>query len=324
MKAGRPNLPFTAALTILSAWAINSFQDVLIKSLGGAYPFHEMQAIRCLVAVPVLIATLLWREPLCALWRHGAGSGLRRGLIYAVASLCFYLTIIAMPFAEAVAIYFTMPLIIAVLAGPMLGEAVPAYRWVAAGVGFSGVLVMLRPGMDVFEPAAAIGILSALLFAIGHLTTRRLGTTRSAAVLAVHQNAMYILTAGALASVLGWGSLELGGHPSLSYLTRAWVMPTPLDALLMLGIGLSTGLLFLLFTLAYRLADSSFVAPFEYSAMLWAVLLGWLVLGEVPDLLALCGIGLILAAGLFMLLMDRYMTVVRPSLAARRGTARPG
>ena len=90
----------------------------------------------------------------------------------------------------------------------------------------------------------------------------------------------------------------------------------------MVGTGLSTGLLMVLFTLAYRLAPSSFVAPFEYSSMFWAVLFSYLILGDVPDRTAMTGIALIVGAGLFMLLMDRYITTARPSTIAERGTER--
>jgi S-adenosylmethionine uptake transporter len=166
-----------------------------------------------------------------------------------------------------------------------------------------------------------LGILCALLYAIGHLMTRRLGPGISTSVLAVHQNAMYLATAGAIALVFGWGGLEVGGqHPSLVYISRPWVWPTLGDALFIMLIGVSTGLLMVLFTLAYRLADSSFVAPFEYSAMFWAVLASYLILGEMPDATAFAGIGLIVGAGLFMLLMDRYMNAKRPSEPARCGT----
>lgn len=317
-----PNRPLAAVLTVMSAAAITSVQDVSIKGISGDYPFHEMQTIRCASAMLVVVPVLLWGEPLKALWQFGWPRILGRGLLYAIASVCFYLTAAAMPFPEAVALYYTMPLLVAALAGPVLGERVPLYRWIAVGGGFAGILVMMRPGSGVFEPAALIGVTCATLYAIGHLITRSFVAGISTAVIAVHQNAMYLATAIAIALVFGWGGLEVSGHPSLVYLTRPWVWPTTPDLLLMAGVGLSTGLLMVLFTLAYRLAPSSFVAPFEYSSMFWAVLFSYLILGDVPDRTAMTGIALIVGAGLFMLLMDRYMTVARPSTIAERGTER--
>ncbi len=322
MSAGA-NRPLAAVLTIMSAGAITAVQDVFIKWISGDYPFHQMQTIRCLAAMPIVIFALLWREPLHSLWQAGWPRIMGRGLIYGVASVCFYVTATAMPFAEAVALYFTMPLLIAALAGPVLGERVALHRWIAVVAGFAGIVVLLRPGSGVLEPAAGVGLLCATLYAAGHLMTRKLVAGISSTVMAVHQCAMYVAVAGAIALVFGWGGLELGGHPSLVYVTRPWVWLPLEDLLFVMFIGASTGLLMVLFTLAYRLADSSFVAPFEYSTMFWAILASYLILGEVPDATTFTGIGLIMGAGLFMLFMDRYMGGKRPSDAVRRGPERP-
>ncbi len=239
----------------MSAGAITSVQDVLIKGISGDYPFHQMQTIRCLAAMPIVIAALLWREPMTALWQAGWKRIMGRGLVYALASVCFYVTATAMPFAEAVALYFTMPLLIAALAGPVLGERVALHRWIAVVAGFSGTVVLLRPGSGVFEPAALVGLLCATLYATGHLMTRKLVAGISSAVMAVHQCAMYVAIAGAISLVFGWGGLEMGGHPSLVYITRPWVWLPIEDLLFVMLIGASTGLLMVLFTLAYRLAE---------------------------------------------------------------------
>ncbi|MEZ5926020.1 MAG: DMT family transporter [Hyphomicrobiaceae bacterium] len=316
----RPDRSVVAVLTILSAAAITSVQDVLIKWISGDYPFHQMQAIRCLAAMPIVVFALLWNEPIQRLWAEGWRQSLGRGLIYAIASVCFYLTATAMPFAEAVAIYFTMPLLVAALAGRVLGEWVPVHRWVAVVLGFAGILVMLRPGFRVFEPAALVGLLCALLYAVGHLLTRRMGLQVSTSVLAVHQNVMYLASAILISLVFGWGGFEMTSHPSLAYVSRPWVWPSLEDALFIMFLGASTGLLMVLFTLAYRLADSSFVAPFEYSAMFWAVVTSYVILGEFADLMSFIGMAMIVGAGLFMLVMDRYMGARRPSEPAIRGS----
>ena len=151
------NRPMAAVLTVLSAGAITSVQDVLIKWISGDYPFHQMQTIRCLAAMPIVIFAMLWCEPMGALWRTGWPLVVARGLVYGLASVCFYVTATAMPFAEAVALYFTMPLLIAALAGPVLGEHVGWHRWIAVLAGFSGIVVLQRPGSGVFEPAALVG-----------------------------------------------------------------------------------------------------------------------------------------------------------------------
>ena len=305
----------TAALAIGSAACITSIQDVLIKWISGEYPFHQMQTIRCIAAMPIILVFLLWDDDMRALLTPRWALVSLRSLTYATASVLFYLAAAAMPFPEAVALYFTMPVLVALLAGPVLGEKVRWHIWGAALIGFAGVVVMVKPGSAVFNWSSLVGIGSATLSAFGHMMTRPLGRTIRAAPLAVHQNLGYIAIAGILAAVFGSGDLHVTGQPSIDYLTRGWVMPALDDLLFIMFLGSSTGLLMVLITLAYRLADSSFVAPFEYTAMFWAVLFSFIVFGDWPTLEAFIGIGLIAGSGLFMLAIDGYVLARPPTEA---------
>ena len=294
-----------AVLVICTACLITTTQDSVIKWISGAYPFHEMQTIRCGAAL-VCVAIYALRE-------GGVGSlagahlpmALLRGLLLAMASALFYLTAAAMPYPEAVALYFTMPLWVAVLARPLLGEPVSPARLMTAGAGFVGVALILRPGSALFEPAALLGLGAALCYALGNLLTRPLSRSIGAAPLAFWQNVMYLAVALALSGLFGTGAHHVTGHLSLDYLTRGWLWPTPGDFWLIVALGVSTGLLMVLFTLAYRLAASSFVAPFEYSAMFWAVLLSYAIWGQGPDPMAYAGIALIVGSGLLLAARER-------------------
>lgn len=306
MTKARHDRKLAAFFTVLAAVGISSSQDTFIKYISGNYPFHEMQTIRCGVSMLVPLVYVAVTEGLGALavrnWRLLS----LRGFIFALASITFYLTAAAMSLPEAVALYFTMPLFVALLAGPFLGERVTLPRLLAVLLGFAGVIVMQRPGAGVFEPAALVGLSGSLFYAIGNMLTRPLGGTISAGVMGAYQSLFYFVTAAALALWFGPGGHEMTGHPSLVYLSRGWVMPATPDLALMLGLGVATGFLYILYSLAYRLADSSFVAPFEYTAMIWAIGLSFLVFGTLPDRYAVAGIAIIVAAGLFMLLADRY------------------
>lgn len=299
--AARPNHRTGAALAIGAASFISTLHDTIMKWMSGSYPFHQVQTIRCGIALICVglyavyvgnarsIRTQHW--PLAAL----------RGLLLGSASTLFYLAAVAMPLPEAVALYFTMPLFVAALAGPFLGERVSLERWLAVGVGFAGVATILRPGTSLFGPAALLALVAALLYAIGNAVTRPLSVKLAAAPLAFWQNAMYVAIALALSAAFGTGGLHTDRHVSLDYLTRGWVIPSTPDLVLMIGLGLATGLLMVLFTTAYHLAETSFVAPFEYSTMLWAVLFSFLVWRQLPDATALFGILLIAGSGLFLL-----------------------
>lgn len=325
--AGRPDRPLAAILVVCAAACLASGQDALIKHVSGDYPFHEMQMIRCLTALPVCIGFLLWTEGRGGLralavprWRELS----LRGLLLAIASMLFYLTAAAMPFPEAIALYFSMPLWIAALSGPLLGERVRWHQWAAVVAGFAGVLILLRPGSAIFEPAALIGLLSALLAGLGQILTRRLGPIAGSGVQAVYQDLYYLLVAGLLTGLFGAGGLQSDVHVSLAYLTRPWVTPTWQELVLIGGLGLTTGALMIMYTAAYRLADASLVAPFEYTTILWATLFSYMLWGTVLGTAALTGIGLIVGAGLFMLAADRYIVDKGRRRVTEAGTEQPG
>ena len=293
-----------AVATMLAACIITALQDSTIKWMSGSYPFHEMQTIRCGVALLCVFGFVVWQGGLTALKAPRMPLVIFRGLLLGIASVLFYLCAAAMPYPEAVALYFTMPLLVAGLASPLMGERVPLYRWIAVGIGFCGVLVILRPGSALFEPAAFFALAAAAFYAVGNLLTRPLSGRVGLGALAFWQNFMYVAVAVVLSLAFGDGTHRMTGHVSLDYLTRGWIMPTLPDLALIVVLGISTGSLMVLYTLAYRLAESSFVAPFEYSAMLWAVLVSFLIWHQWPEPWALLGIALISAGGLFLFATD--------------------
>ena len=292
-------------LAIGAACLVTSAQDSTLKWLSGSYPFPEMQTIRCGTALACVGAYAVAVGGAGSLATPRFGLVLLRGLLLAMASALFYVAVAAMPYPEAVALYFTMPLLVALLAGPLLGERVPLYRWGAVLAGFVGVAIILRPGSALFEPAALVALASALCYALGNVLTRPLSATVPAAPLAFWQNVMYVALALLLSAVFGSGSLHMTSHVSLDYLTRGWLWPTGPDLALIMLLGISTGLLMVLFTLAYRLADASFVAPFEYSMIVWAILFSFLIWREWPAATALAGMALIVASGLYLAARDR-------------------
>ena len=297
----RPDHRTQAALTICAASFVTSAQDTTIKWLSTSYPFHEMQTIRCGTALACVTLFALREGGLRSLGVAQLPLVLLRGGLLGVASMLFYLAAAAMPYPEAVALYFTMPLLVTALAG-LWGERVPMLRWLTVLAGFAGVVVILRPGTALFEPAALLALTAALLYAFGNVLTRPLADKIAAAPLAFWQNVLYLAVALALSAAFGTGTHHVTGHVSLDYLTRGWIVPSTSDLALIVALGVSTGLLMVLYTAAYRLAASSFVAPFEYTAMVWAVLFSLLFWRQLPGATAFIGILLIIGSGLFLLL----------------------
>ena len=296
-----------ATMFVLGAVGLASTQDAVVKYMSSGYPAYETLLLRCIGSVPVIVFML---------WREGKGWSiatpllplvLLRAAILSAAYLSFVLSIAAMPIANAVAIYFTMPFFVAGLAGPLLHERVRPHRWAAIVAGFLGVLIMVRPGAGVFEPAAVLALLSAMGYAVGQMLGRPLSQKVAPIIIATWQNFVYAGLAiglGLLFNLVDFGTFT---HPSLVFLSRPWVWPGAFDATLLLGHGVLAGCAMIMFINAYRLAETNFVAPFEYSAMIWAVGFGLVLFGDFPDLYTWIGAAIVIAAGILMILRDRQL-----------------
>ena len=293
---------------ILAGVGLASTQDAIVKSISGGYPVYEALMLRCIGSIPIL-GIFVWREKALGELLAPPALGLIfvRGLILVLAYLCFVLAIAAIPIANAVAIYFTMPFFVAGLAGPLLGERVRLHRWLAIIAGFIGVLIMVRPGAGVFEPASIFALLSALGYAVGQMIGRPLSQQVSPVVIAVWQNLIYFAIGLALALAFNLAFAPDFEHPSLVFLTRALVMPTLPDLLLMLFSGVLAAFGMMLFVNAYKYGEANFVAPFEYSSMIWAVFFGIALFNDFPDPLTWTGAAIVIAAGLLMVWRDRQL-----------------
>lgn len=278
-----------------------SLQDAIIKRVSGGYALTEVVFIRSCVAAPILLA-LVHRE---SGWRTIFSSALGlltlRALIMFGAYTAYYMAFPALPLADAVALYFTVPLFVMALAGPFLGERTHWGVWLAVLLGFAGVMVMLQPGSGLFEPAALLSLLAAALYGMAMLMARKFGDTLSASVMAFYQNAVFLVGAGLAAIVLHGLGVVSAEHPSLSFLVRPWVMPSLTDGLLIAACGVVATVGIMLLTNAYRVARASTVTPFEYTGILWAPLWGFLFFSEVPRATTLAGAAVIVVAGLLAL-----------------------
>ncbi|WP_162918716.1 DMT family transporter [Taklimakanibacter deserti] len=307
-----------AVLYACGAVGIASCGDAVVKWLSGSYAVHQILVIRCLIGIPILAFIVHRNASLRSLLGPGTGLSLMRAAIMSSAYLAFILSIAAMPLADSVAIYFVMPLFVAVIAGPMLGERVRVHRWIAIIGGFIGVMIMINPGSGVLEPAALLALYSAIGYAVSQTLARRIVRTVPPATMAFHTNAVYLAVAVSLALIFTFLDMGAVQHKSLAFLARPWQWPPLLDFAAMLLLGATVAIAMVLFAMAYKSAESSFVAPFEYSAMFWAAALGFLAFGDVPSLRTLWGGAIVLLAGLFMLWADRRIDRQQQSLPSRK------
>jgi drug/metabolite transporter (DMT)-like permease len=292
-----------AAVELSVGIAIFSVQDVILKWLSGAYPVHEALAIRSAVAMPILF------------WMVRRAGGLRaadaswkvltaRGALLLVSYGGYYMALAALPLASAVALWFTAPLFVTAMSGAITGEPPTPHQWGAVVVGFGGVLVIVRPGGGLFHWSAALPILAALGYAMAQLVARRLGGGTGGSAMAFHQNLVYGVGAIVVALVVRPFASVATSDRSMAFLLRGWVVPSSRDLLLLALCGPIAAFGTTLLSNAYRAAGSR-MAPFEYSAMLSAIVWGYVVFGDRPDAIALGGAAIIVASGSYAITRAR-------------------
>ena len=280
--------------------------DTITKYLSAEYPIHEISLIRYSTTLPIGLG-FAWS----ALRQNKSGvhewkTLFLRGFFIAFANVMFMIAAATISLADGVAIFFTMPFFVAGIVPFLIGERVPFYRWIAISIGFAGVLVMTRPGSSVFQPEALFAIGCAFFYGLGQVLTRKLDRAIPLAIISFWQSGVYTLFY-VVVTLLAYGfNVGASGNKSLDFLTRLWIMPTGFDVVLMILAGLLTSLQLPLAVFAYKNAEASFVAPFEYTAMIWAVGWGYLIFGDRPDMPTVLGAAIVVLAGIYMLRRDQY------------------
>ena len=292
---------FLAVAWLVAGVFTFSLQDVVIKTVSGSYPVHQVIFFRCIAALPFIMY-------LC----HKAG-GVRtiisprwralsfRSIFLLISYTSYFLAFPVMKLADVNGLYATVPLFVTALAGPILGEQIPPVRWGAVLIGFIGALIMVRPGSSVFEFASLLPILSAFAYAMAQVLARRIGLADSAAVMSFYQNLLYLAAAAGLATLItAWGG-EFHGHRSLEFLLRQWAMPDLRDFLLIVACGPIAAIGMTMLGQAYRLAEANLVTSLEYTGLIWSTTWGFLIWGEVPGINSAIGASLIVLAGLSLI-----------------------
>lgn len=287
---------FAAAGTL-----IFSINDMAIKFLSGGYALHQVILIRALVAMSFILVVIHVSE---RGWSQIAtsrpGTHLLRVGIVMVSNVTFFVGLAAMPLADAVAVAYVSPIVVTLLSIVVLGEKVGPRRWAAIGVGMLGVIIMLRPGAGMIQPAAVLVLISAVLYASGNLLARHMGGTESAMTLSFYVQAGFIVISVAMGLWVGDGHMATDDK-LWAFLFRPWIWPPLHDWPVFLATGLSVGIGGLMVTQAYRTAEAGLIAPFEYVGMPMAILWGVLVFGTFPDATAWVGIALICGSGLYVI-----------------------
>ena len=238
----------------------------------------------------VVVTPVAWHRGGNDFWRtRHLGTQLARSVCLVVATVCFFGALRFLPLAEASAITFLAPMFAVFLSMPVLGEKPTRARWIAAIVGFVGILILVRPGAAAFHPAAALLVLAALANALYQLLTRKLPNDTPYTTL------FYSALVGTAVLSLALPVAELPKEV------------TAHDAVFLLLLGVFAGLGHYLLIGAFLAAPASLVAPFAYLQMIWATLYGYVVFGQLPDGFSAIGMAVIVASGVGLVWHERRM-----------------
>jgi drug/metabolite transporter (DMT)-like permease len=297
-RDSRTARPFAGIALKIAATFSFSLMAAIARWLGDAYPLGQIVFFRASFALlPIAglmffsktsLAELATERPLAHVLRSIAGVG---------AMFSYFAALAYLPLADVTAIGFASPLFVVALAAVVLGEHVHVYRWSAVAVGFVGVLIMVSPHLQQSEAGTPIvglvcAFAAAIFTAFAMVAIRRMSATESAIAIALY----FQLTCMSV---------------SLATLPFAWVTPNARDLTLLVLIGIMGGFGQLFMTNSFRFAQASMLANFDYAAMVWAILFGWLFFSELPASAVYLGAAIVIASGAFIAWRERQLGIER-------------
>ena len=269
----------------LAGFALN---DTLMKLLSADIPLFQAIFLRGIVAT-VLVGMLAWYRR--TFWQRISYRAARIIGLRVVGELgmtiCFLTALFNMPIANATAILQVMPLAVTLAAAAFLGEAVGWRRYSAIAVGFLGVLLIVRPGLEGFTIYSIYALVAVAFLVLRDLSTR---------LLPVDVSSMFVTLISAVAITLMGAIVSLGGIVSG---TMSWQPVSMVHGGMLAFAAIFVFVGYLGSTLAMRVGDIGFVSPFRYTVLLWAMILGFLVFGDVPDAMMLIGSAVVVVTGLY-------------------------
>jgi drug/metabolite transporter (DMT)-like permease len=287
--------PFLGMLCKVVAMLMFAIMFASVRWLGPHFPIGEIVFFRSALGIPVIVLAAYVSGGLHLLATKRIDSHALRSIAGVISMYCNFTAYTLLPLADVTAIGFAAPLFIVVMAALFLRESVHAYRWSAVVIGFIGIIVIIGPEARLAS-GAAIGVIyalvSAALAALAMIFLRRMSAHEHSTAIAFY----FMLTAATV---------------SLFTLPFGWSMPTGLEAWVLIASGLSGGIGQLFLSFSYRYGEASLLAPFDYTAIVWAVALGYFVFGELPMVNVWFGTVIVIAAGLLILWREHKLKVAR-------------
>lgn len=298
--------PLPGILLALLAFALFSTHDVIVKQLGGTYAPFQLIFFSVLFSFPISTLVLMRDATAGTLRPVHPRWIIARTVAASTGSLCAFYAFSVLPLADAYAILFASPLLITLMAIPLLGERIRLRRGLAVVVGLIGILVVLRPGNAQLTSGHMAALVAAVCGAFSSVVVRKIGSEERAVVLLLYPLVANFVVMGALLA------------------TNYTPMPIEhLGAVALMALLAFCGMSCTI--AAYRYTEAALIAPMQYSQILWAIVFGALLFGETPAPHVLIGAGIVIASGLYIVFREsRGGSAHTPVLRSRTRVGTPG
>ncbi len=259
--------------------------DAIAKGLVARFDPFQILLARSLIALPVVAGLVIWTGGAKALRSAKVSVHVLRALLAVAATYLFIRSLADLPLAEATSIIFAAPIFVAALSMPLLKQHVGLQRGLAVVVGFAGVLIVLQPGAETLQTASLLALAAAVVNALVMMSARWIDERDSFWTMTFY---MTLFSSLACAFTL----------------TGEWPPFARSDVGLFIGMAVAGTLGIALISHAFRISDAAVVAPFDYTALIWATALGWIFWGAIPGLAVYIGALVIISSGIYLILLE--------------------
>ncbi len=284
--------PVLAIGLMLIATLIFPFMDGTAKYLAQTYSVTQVTWARYFFHLAVLLPLVLWQYPARALLPKPLWPQILRGIFLLGGTLTFFAGLDFLPLVDMLALGFIAPLIITLASPFFLGERISTRRITAAGIGFIGALVVLRPGTDLFQWAALFGLGTGIMIAAYDILNRKIARSVPSAIAIMYTSVVGVVV---ISMVVPFD----------------WQTPAIRDWGLMAFMGASGAFCHWLLILAYERCEASLLAPFAYAELVTATFVGYVYFGDFPDTFTWIGIAILVASGLYISYRERHLGLRR-------------
>ena len=292
-----------------------SVNDISVKLFSSEMPLNQLMFFRAIFAISILLFVILpFYGGFKYLNTNNPTFHIFRGLAVVGANTFFFISIAELSLAEATAIFFIAPVLITIFAVLFLREKVGVRRSLACLIGFLGMLFIIKPGTISFDPISLFPLIAALFYTALHIITRKYGSQEKPITMGFYIQVCFLVTSLMFASGFYLADFDVEQSNALKFLTGSWVSVSTFDLFhIFVGIAFPISIGGILVSYAYKNYEASFLAPFEYGALVIAVVSTYLIWNEIPDRLSLIGMILIMLSGIFVSLREKQVSSIRSS-----------